>query len=342
MFARASAVAIAALCLVDGAALAQSPSAEPTILFENVRIFDGKSDALSGGMNVLVSGNTINTISRDPIPTDRRADTRIIAGGGRTLMPGLIDMHWHTMLVRPTVATPLAGDIGYLNLMAGAEATDTLMRGFTTVRDVGGPSFGLKRAIDEGVVPGPGIYPSGAIITITSGHGDFRQSFEVPRSLGATQFRGEQTGAAMIADSPDVRRVRARHDPGAGEGRPGSSTCPGQDARSTDHQHGDRCRDPKGAEEGRYRDPQDRDHARRWNRHCAADQGGDVSVKCWDSITANTGRAQGSPAADTPAFDPIGGVAHTIAAAKPARIIDPCFVRGGVQRPRSQAAARAA
>ena len=68
--------------------------------------------------------------------------------------------------------------------LAGAEATDTLLRGFTTVRDVGGPSFGLKRAIDEGVVAGPRIYPSGAVMTVTSGHGDFRQSFEVPRTLG--------------------------------------------------------------------------------------------------------------------------------------------------------------
>ena len=82
MFARASAAAIAALCLVNVTALAQSPPIEPTILFENVRIFDGNSDTLSGSMNVLVRGNTINKISRDPIPTDRRADTRIIAGGG--------------------------------------------------------------------------------------------------------------------------------------------------------------------------------------------------------------------------------------------------------------------
>ena len=83
----------------------------------------------------------------------------LIDGGGRTLMPGLIDMHWHTMLVRPTPAQLLARDVGYANLVAGAEATDTLMRGFTTVRDLGGPSFGLKRAIDEGVVAGPRIYP---------------------------------------------------------------------------------------------------------------------------------------------------------------------------------------
>ena len=211
MFARISTVVSGMLCLVGATAFAQPQSVEPsTILFENVRIFDGKSDTLSGAMNVLVRGNTIAKISKDPIPTDLSANTKVIAGGGRTLMPGLIDMHWHAMLVRPTPADLLAGDIGHLNLIAGAEATDTLMRGFTTVRDLGGPSFGLKRAIDEGIVAGPRIYPSGAIITITGGHGDFRQPFEVPRVLGAPQSRGEQTGAAMIADSPDEVRVRVR------------------------------------------------------------------------------------------------------------------------------------
>jgi imidazolonepropionase-like amidohydrolase len=212
MLARTSIVASAVLSLVGATGFAQPQFVEQStlILFENVRIFDGKSDTLSAGMNVLVRGNTIDKISRDPIPTDVSPNTKIIRGGGRTLMPGLIDMHWHTMLVRPTPAALLAGDIGHLNLMAGAEATDTLMRGFTTVRDLGGPAFGLKRAIDEGIVPGPRIYPSGAVITTTSGHGDFRQPFEVPRVLGAPQSRGEQTGAAMVADSPDEVRVRVR------------------------------------------------------------------------------------------------------------------------------------
>jgi imidazolonepropionase-like amidohydrolase len=179
-------------------------------LFSNVRIFDGKKGELSAPSHVLVRGNKIEKISTAPIPTDRRADTVLIDGGGRTLMPGLIDMHWHTMMVRPTPAELLAGDIGHLNLVAGAEATATLMRGFTTVRDMGGPSFGLKRAIDEGTVAGPRIFPSGAVITVTSGHGDFRQPFELPRTLGAPQSRGELTGAAMIADSPDEVRVRVR------------------------------------------------------------------------------------------------------------------------------------
>jgi len=193
-----------------GAAPSATAAAGAVTLFQNVRIFDGKSGTLSGSRNVLVRGNKIESIATGPIPTDPSAATVLIDGGGRTLMPGLIDMHWHTMMVRPTPAQLLTADIGYLNLVAGAEATDTLMRGFTTVRDVGGPAFGLKRAIDEGAVAGPRIFPSGAMITVTSGHGDFRQPFEVPRTLGAPQSRGEQLGAAMIADSPDEVRVRVR------------------------------------------------------------------------------------------------------------------------------------
>src|SRR5215813_13753533 len=180
------------------------------VLFEDVRIFDGKSSGLLGPTNVLIRGNKIERISTSPIPVDRTSNIRIINGGGRTLMPGLIDMHWHTMFVRPAHDEVLVWDFGYLNLAAGAEATDTLMRGFTTVRDLGGPSFGLKRAIDDGVVSGPRIFPSGAIITITGGHGDFRQLFEVPRILGGPLTRMEQQGASMVADSPDEVRVRVR------------------------------------------------------------------------------------------------------------------------------------
>jgi imidazolonepropionase-like amidohydrolase len=205
------AIVVALLWLFGSTGFAQPRPADPSqILFENVRVFDGKSASASAGMNVLVRGNTIAEISKDPIAVDRSAATKLVVGGGRTLMPGLIDMHWHAMLVRPTVATLLTADVGYLNLLGGAEAADTLMRGFTTVRDMGGPVFGLKRAIDEGVVQGPRIYPSGAMITVTGGHGDFRQPFELPRVIGAPQSRGEQLGAAMIADSPDEVRTRVR------------------------------------------------------------------------------------------------------------------------------------
>jgi imidazolonepropionase-like amidohydrolase len=195
-----------------GVAAPLSAQTQPagSTLFQNVRIFDGTGRPLSGPSHVLVRGNKIERISSTPIVSDRPADAVVIDGGGRTLMPGLIDNHWHVMMVRPTPAELLTGDIGYLNLLAGAEATATLMRGFTTVRDMGGPAFGLKRAIDEGTVVGPRIYPSGAAISVTSGHGDFRQPSELPRVLGAPKSRLEQIGGAMIADSPDEVRVRVR------------------------------------------------------------------------------------------------------------------------------------
>src|SRR6476661_10829214 len=203
-----------ALSLIN-ATWAQSPSPSvagntgPVTLFSNVRISDGKSDKLSAPSYVLVRGNVIEKISTTPIPTDRRADTVLIDGGGRTLMPGLIDAHWHAMLATTPLNELTTIDDGYLNLLAGREAENTLLRGFTTIRDMGGPVFGLKRAIDEGLLPGPRIYPSGAVITVTGGHGDFRALSELPRTLG-TLSRVEQMGAAAVADSPDEVRKRAR------------------------------------------------------------------------------------------------------------------------------------
>jgi imidazolonepropionase-like amidohydrolase len=197
-----------------GCALATLASAQgapqSAVIFENVRVFDGTSAALSGPTNVLVSGNVIRTISSAAIGDPAGATVQRIRGDGRTLMPGLIDNHWHTMLVATTPAQMLDGDVGYLNLLAAFQAQATLMRGFTTVRDLGGPSFSLKRAIDEGMVPGPRIYPSGAMITVTGGHGDFRSPADLPRQLGGPLSRMETMGGSMVADSPDEVRVRAR------------------------------------------------------------------------------------------------------------------------------------
>jgi len=197
------------IALAAGSAAQHAPSAGAgATLFQKVRIFDGKSSDLSAPSNVLVRANRIERISTSPIAVD--SGTRVIDGGGRTLMPGLIDAHWHAMLIALSPAETLAGDIGYSNLVAAAEAKDTLLRGFTTVRDVGGPAFGLKRAIDEGFTEGPRIFPSGAMITVTSGHGDFRSISDLPRQIGGPLTRGEQIGAFALADSPDEVRIRVR------------------------------------------------------------------------------------------------------------------------------------
>jgi len=122
------------------AASAATPAPKAAItLFKNVRIFNGKAEKLSDTTNVMVRGNIIERVSSATIQSPADADVTVIDGGGRTLMPGLIDAHVHAMLIRPTPAQAIAGDVGYNNIAAGAEATDTLLRGFTTVRDVGGP-----------------------------------------------------------------------------------------------------------------------------------------------------------------------------------------------------------
>ena len=119
-------------------------------LFENVRIFDGKSDTLSAPSNVLVRGNTIERISVNPITVDAKTKVLVISADGRVLMPGLIDAHWHAFMAATSQALLMTADSSYLHLLAARQAEATLMRGFTTVRDCGGPVFGLKRAIDEG------------------------------------------------------------------------------------------------------------------------------------------------------------------------------------------------
>ncbi len=175
------------------------------VVFDNVRIFDGA--ALTEPMNVLVEGNKIARISAEPISTDAAA-TRI-AGDGRTLMPGLIDAHWHTFMVRPSMMMASTAPFPFITLLAGAEAESTLMRGFTSVRDLGGPAFGLKMAIDRGVMPGPRIWPSGAMISQTGGHGDFRMLSDLPATPGVLSYP-ERMGMSAIVDSPDEVRKRTR------------------------------------------------------------------------------------------------------------------------------------
>ncbi|WP_082112869.1 metal-dependent hydrolase family protein [Pseudoxanthomonas suwonensis] len=182
-------------------------SATPqVVLFRNVRVFDGVSGSVSGAQDVLVRGNRIERIATG---LETESGAHVIDGGGRVLMPGLIDAHWHSMMAAPSLGAILTGDQRYLTVIAGAESTRTLMRGFTSVRDVGGNSFGLKQAVDEGVLPGPRIYGSGAMISVTSGHGDFRQAANLPRTMGApgpTDLEGD----TAIADSPDEVRMRVR------------------------------------------------------------------------------------------------------------------------------------
>lgn len=186
-------------------------AAERGLLFEDVHVFDGTTARRSAApMQVLVVGNRIRQISAQPIEAPAEVELQRIAGGGRTLMPGLIDAHWHSMLIGTSMVDTLTAEVGYINLRAAQVAEATLMRGFTSVRDMGGPASGLRRAVEEGRFPGPRIFPSGAMISQTGGHGDFRLPHEVPRAANEPLSHSERMRAAAIADGVDEVLRRAR------------------------------------------------------------------------------------------------------------------------------------
>lgn len=177
--------------------------AESVTVFTNVRVFDGKATTLSPPTTVTVRGNSIAAIGEAPV--DLPADARVIDGAGRTLMPGLIDAHTHMIYTLPSQSRILTRDLGYLNVVATRAAHEMLLRGFTSVRDTGGPVFGLKQAIDEGVVSGPRIWPSGLSISQTGGHGDFRMPNEV-----AADDHGHAEMLGAVADSPEEVQQEVR------------------------------------------------------------------------------------------------------------------------------------
>jgi len=204
-------VVLAVTCVFAASAVlpARPAAAATAIVFEDVRVFDGISDRLTSPVNVLVVDNMIGAISPEPVTVPDGAAVTRIRGEGRTLMPGLIDAHVHIAFQTIPQVAVLMGDIGFVYLAAGKGATDMLMRGFTSARDLGGPTFGIKKAIDAGVLAGPRLWPSGAFVSQSGGHGDFRLPIELPAAPGYWSY-GERVGAAAIADSPDEVRKRVR------------------------------------------------------------------------------------------------------------------------------------
>jgi imidazolonepropionase-like amidohydrolase len=199
-----AASAIACLGLAPGA----QANAEPPVVFTNFQLFDGKSPALRGGLHLLIADGRIKDVASGT--PGGLEGARLIDCGGHVLMPGMIDAHWHVLFAGVALKELMTSEVDAIIRAAGAQAGRTLMRGFTTVRDLGGPSFPLKKAIDAGQTIGPRIYPCGAMITATGGHGDLRPVTDLPRNPGGPSSDVERKGAAAIADSADEVRLRVR------------------------------------------------------------------------------------------------------------------------------------
>ncbi|MDG2393887.1 MAG: amidohydrolase family protein [Thalassotalea sp.] len=185
------------------------------VLFKNVNVFNGTENKLYEGHNVLVEDKLIKSISKKSPKTD--ADVTVIDGKGKTLMPGLIDSHVHIM-INSNYSEIIPNQDPYdLGIKSAIVAKDFLMDGFTSVRDMGGPAFATARQIKNGNIIGPRIYPSGAFISQTSGHGDFRGRFDMGWSQRGAQDLGvwEKLGLGAVADGvPEVlqqTRINLRH-----------------------------------------------------------------------------------------------------------------------------------
>ncbi len=196
-----------------------APAPLNAIVFKNVDVFDGKSPKLLENVYVLVRGNQIESITDIPpvLPSD--SNVTQIDGKRRVLMPGLIDNHYHTAFASGKMVSFFSGDPTVAYYRAAKEAQATLMRGFTSIRDLAGGMYGLRQAIDEGLVNGPRMWVSGAGISQTSGHADFRNLNEIPAAENNAPNFLARNNHAIIADGvPEVqKRVREQLMQGASQ-----------------------------------------------------------------------------------------------------------------------------
>lgn len=175
-----------------GAAADPAPA---TIVIRGAYVFDGTGSPRAP-RNVRITGKRIDAVSASDIPVPEGAT--VIDGAGQTLMPGLTDAHWHMSAVKgvswmgPEDAPSIA--------LVFKDAERQLLRGFTAVRDTAGTVFGIRDAIDRGIVPGPRCFPSGAAISQTSGHGDFDPADELPPTLGGAPSRYRRSGMTAVAN----------------------------------------------------------------------------------------------------------------------------------------------
>jgi imidazolonepropionase-like amidohydrolase len=173
-------------------------------VFRNVQLLDPTKDRLLGGHEVLVEGDVIREVSERPLQT---GGATVVDGGGRTLMPGLIDCHVHVYLSEVNIRNLEHVPLTLMTARAAVLMRGMLDRGFTTVRDTGGADWGIKAAVDGGLLPGPRLFISGRAIGPTGGHSDPRRRTDGDppcRCCNAMAF------TLALADGPDAVRRSVR------------------------------------------------------------------------------------------------------------------------------------
>ncbi|MBY6223790.1 metal-dependent hydrolase family protein [Ferrimonas balearica] len=181
--------------------------AQTTILFQNANVFNGVDKNINRGVDILIEDGLIKSIGPDLVAPE---GAKTIDASGHTMIPGLIDAHWHTSYCCAAQSTVVSGDVLEIAIRGAIGAEATLLRGFTTVRDVGGNPFSTKKMIDAGELVGPRIFPSGPPISQTSGHFDYRSKQSVPTNPGDALEYWNRNAILIVADGvPEVTK-RAR------------------------------------------------------------------------------------------------------------------------------------
>jgi imidazolonepropionase-like amidohydrolase len=175
-----------------------------SFLFRNLRLLDPNWDEARPGHEVLVEGDLIKEVSDRPIAA---AGATAIDCGGRTLMPGLIDCHVHVFLVEVSFFKLESMPLTLLTAKAADLMRGMIDRGFTTVRDTGGADWGIKTAVESGLIAGPRLFISGRAIGPTGGHSDGRRRTDTGASCGCCNAL---VYTLAIADGPDAVRKAVR------------------------------------------------------------------------------------------------------------------------------------
>jgi imidazolonepropionase-like amidohydrolase len=181
------------------------------IVFRSARIFDGESEKLVEGKDVVVAGGIIESVSGPEKASDQKSE--VIDCSGRVLMPGLIDAHVHVYAAGLNLTRVAQLPMSYLAHYASVFLRGCLDRGFTTVRDVGGADVGLASAIKDGLLgPVPRLLYGGRVITQTGGHGDFRPGDHALDGVVCCGCSFHSDHLAVVADGVDAVRRAVREE----------------------------------------------------------------------------------------------------------------------------------
>jgi imidazolonepropionase-like amidohydrolase len=176
-----------------------------SFLFSGGRLLDPRRGELLDGVEVLIEGERVKEISDRPI---KSAGATRVELAGRTLMPGLIDAHLHVFLNEVNIGVLDAVPLTLLAINGSLALKASLMRGFTSVRDTAGGDFGIKAAVEQGLIEAPRLFISGQALSQTGGHGDFRKRTQ--RALGCDCCSGLAYTARIADGVPEV--IKATRD----------------------------------------------------------------------------------------------------------------------------------